>query len=107
MGGELEQAVEQEAGGVLVGVVAVEVGEHEAGAAEDDVEAEFSLAAEGAELGIEASDLGGVEDAEGALAEAAAVVEDAAGAAGVGEAEEDAVTGGVNGGGFGRDAEAA
>ena len=86
--------MEQESGGVLVGVVAVEVGEDKASAAEDDVEAEFALAAEGAEFGVEAADLGGVEDAEGALAEAAAVVEDATGAAGVGAARRSARNGG-------------
>ena len=104
---KLEQAVEQETGGVLVRVVAVEVGEDQAGAAEDDVEAELSLAAEGSEFGVEAADLGGVEDAEGALTEAASVAEDAAGAARVGEAEEDAVAGGADGGCLGRDAKAA
>jgi hypothetical protein len=105
VGGELEEAVKEEAGGVLVGVVTVEVGEDQAGAAEDDVKAELAAAAEGAEFGVEAADLGGVEEAQWTLPEAAAVAEDASGAERVGEAEDDAVAGGADGGGLGAEAE--
>ena len=54
------------------------------------------MAAEGSEFGIETADLGGVKDAKGTLAEASAVAEDPAGAAGVGETEKDAIAGGVD-----------
>jgi hypothetical protein len=94
--------VEEEAGGVLVRVVAVEVGEDQAGAAEDNVEAVFPAPAAGPELRVEAADLGPMENAQRTLTEAAAVAKDAAGVTGVGEAEEDAVAGGADGRGLGR-----
>src|SRR5262245_61294119 len=94
VGRQVEEAVEEEAGRVLVRIVAVEVGEDEAGAAEDDVEAVFPVSAAGSELGVEAADLSAVENAEGTLTEAATVAEDAARVVGVGESEDDAVAGG-------------
>jgi len=106
VGRQFEETVEEEAGGVLVGIVAVEVGEDEAGAAEDDMKAVFPAPAAGSELGVEAADLCAVQDPERTLAETAAVAKDATGVVRVGEAEEDAVAGGADAGGFGRDSEA-
>lgn len=107
VGSELEDGVQEEPDGVLVGIETVEVGVGQAGASEDDVEAVLRAVAAGTELRVEAADLGAVEDAERSLAEAAAVAEDAAGAHGVGETEDDAVAGGADAGGLGRDSEAA